>query len=402
MLPSLHSLSSPNTQSETLTEVDYQNSLVMNGVVVVPTPLSDSQSKRAQTREAFDQSILSSPEFQNPQPTNDEWLPVLGGFAALGNASSFHSHFPRLMREMTLAQLLEEDVLPTRGRRVECAFDRMLLRKPGQTVSIDGDMHRDECPFAKPGDDVFGGWINLDDRPQVFRCAPGSHADVGNQNFGRGFAKLSDAEKSHYGPRLVNILIPPGNIIVFYERIVHLVSPSTAQEPMYRMFIGIRLTFQSEYMMGDEELKRVVTDQAVPRLKSNQIPRLWPKSYQNFSRLFEPLTAWSVQTFVPSMIESVIVKSSNPNAWYNNQAFLRVPAFMKSLRELGLQMHPPYTTDEINLLRPQRSWMLRTFNNPISPTHIQGVDMQTWKAYEHTKRMGYRALRPGPEFHHPS
>lgn len=400
MLPSLHSLSSPNTQSETLTGVDYQTALVTNGVVVVPTPLSDSQSKRAETRDAFDRSILASPEFQNPQPTNDEWLPVLGGFAALGNASSFHSHFARLMREITLAQLLEDDVLPTQGRRVECAFDRMLLRKPGQTVSIDGDMHRDECPFATPGDDVFGGWINLDDRPQVFRCAPGSHADVGDQNSGRGFAKLSDEEKSHYAPRLVDIVIPPGSIIVFYERIVHLVSPSTASQTMYRMFIGIRLTFQTEYMMGEEELERVIRNQAVPRLKSNQIPRLWPKSYQNFSKYFQPLTEWSVTTFVDSMIESVVVNSSNPNAWYKGKTFVRVPVFMKSLHELGLPMHPQYTNDEISVLRPQRSWQLRTFHDPITPTFVQGVDVQTWRAYEHTKRMGYNALRPRPEFHY--
>ena len=147
---------------------------------------------------------------------------------------------------------------------------------------------------------------------------------------------------------------------------------------------------------------RVITDQAVPRLKSNQIPRLWPQSYQNFSRNFQPLTEWSVRTFVDSMIDNVVVKSSNPNAWYHNQAFLRVPAFMKSLRELELPMHPQDTNYEINVLRPQSSWMLRRFDNPVTPTYIQGVDMQTWRAYESTKRMGYRALRPGPEFHYPS
>jgi hypothetical protein len=401
--PSLQSLSSPdNIKQDTMSNVDYQNELVLNGVVVVPTPLSLSRQKRAQIREAFDQSILTSPEFKDPQPTNDKWLPVLGGFAALGNASSFHSQFSRLMREMTLAQLLEEDVLPTRGRKVECAFDRMLLRKPGQTVTIDGDMHRDECPHAKPGDDVFGGWINLDDRPQVFRCALGSHVDVGSMNHGMGFAKLSDAEKTQYASRLVDISIPPGSIIVFYERIVHLVSPSTAIDTMYRMFIGFRLTFQNDHMMGDEELQRVVLDQAVPRLKSNQIPRLWPKSYQNFSRMFQPLTDWSTQTFVPSMIETVVVKSSNTNAWYHDRPFLRVPALMKSLRELKLPMHPPYSNDELSILRPQRSWILRTFDDPVRFTRVEGIDMKTWNAYELTKKMGYEALRPRPEFEYPS
>ena len=112
-------------------EMDYQEALVNEGVVVIPSPLSRSATARADSRRAFDACLRSSPEFQDARPQDDAWFPVLGGFAALGNPSSFHAEFPRQMREMTLALLLDEDALPARGRLVEVAFDRMLMRKKG-------------------------------------------------------------------------------------------------------------------------------------------------------------------------------------------------------------------------------------------------------------------------------
>ena len=253
-------------------------------------------------------------------------------------------------------------------------------------------MHRDECPRAKAGDDVFGGWINLDDAPQVFRCAPRSHQEVGNRN--NGFAKLTVEEERRYEARMRDVIVPPGSVLLFYERIVHMVMPSTATGTMYRVFLGLRLTDDAEHLFGNDELERVVRDQAVPKIKSGQTPRLWPQAYQNFSRNFAPLTEWSVRTFVPGLVETTVVQSKNTSAWYHNKAFARVPAEMRSLRELGLPMHRRYTEDEARLMTPQRAWTLRTFDDPTTHVRFEGVTPQEWFAYEHTKSMSYAARRP--------
>ena len=68
--------------------------------------------------------------------------------------------------------------------------------------------HRDEAPTAIDGDDVFGGWLNLDDYDQSFTCAPGSHTEVGNQN--TGFANITDvAELDNYHARRITTSVPP-------------------------------------------------------------------------------------------------------------------------------------------------------------------------------------------------
>lgn len=373
-------------------EVDYQSMLTSRGAVVIPTPLSTDVKMRANVRRAFDASLIQSPEFLNPNPADQDWIPVLGGFSALGNASSFHSKFARMMREMTFACLLDLDVLPCNGRRVEVAYDRLLLRREGLQISIDGDMHRDECPYAKKGDDVMGGWINLDDTPQTFRCVFGSHLDVGNQN--TGFAKLGPEEVSKYSPRLVDVEIPAGSIIVFYERIVHLVLPSKAPRTMYRMFLGFRLTDDDQHLLGAAELNRVIENQAVPRLKSGQIPRLWPKSYQNFSRNFQLLTDWSTRTFQPQLVKQVTVKSSNASAWYNGVSFLRVEPEMRSLKDLGLPLHPTYDSEEVLILTPQQMWHLRTFESPQQRVRCVVPSKLEWNAYMDVLRQGFNARRP--------
>ena len=55
------------------------------------------------------------------------------------------------------------------GRKLEQDIDRMLwrtynLQPPAET------WHRDEAKTANDDDDVFGGWWNLDAKPQYFRA----------------------------------------------------------------------------------------------------------------------------------------------------------------------------------------------------------------------------------------
>ena len=52
-------------------------------------------------------------------------------------------------------------------------------------------------------------------------------------------------------PPTKKIEIPPGHIIIFYERIVHEVTGGKAKHPMCRLFLGWRLTYGSKSLVGD-------------------------------------------------------------------------------------------------------------------------------------------------------
>ncbi|CAE8585717.1 unnamed protein product [Polarella glacialis] len=55
-------------------------------------------------------------------------------------------------------------------------WDRVCWRKRGDHISQE-TAHRDVSKYKLEGDEVFGGWLNLDPRPQFFHCVPASHAE---------------------------------------------------------------------------------------------------------------------------------------------------------------------------------------------------------------------------------
>ena len=167
---------------------DYQAHLLREGWVVIPTSLGSDREKLDSVRDAFDEHFRQSPELLNARPEDPTWKNVLGGFAALGNPSSFHHKFVRKMREMCEAAVLDEDALPLNGRRLEQCFDRMMRRIPGESTDVES-WHRDEALNTLPGDDIFGGWINLDNESQFFSCAPGTHTEDGVHDRNDGFAR---------------------------------------------------------------------------------------------------------------------------------------------------------------------------------------------------------------------
>ena len=129
------------------------------------------------------------------------------------------------MRELCEAVVLDNDALPLNGRALEQCFDRMMRRIPGERTDAES-WHRDEAKNTQPGDDIFGGWINLDAQPQHFSCAPGTHLEAGARGRNDGFAKItSAADKARY-QQIANahgpVTIPPGHILIFYERLVRL------------------------------------------------------------------------------------------------------------------------------------------------------------------------------------
>ena len=380
-------------------------------------------------QQGFIQHLRESPEFNEPNPVDPaepNWKPVLGGFAALANPSSFHHPFPRKMREMCAAAVLETDVLPLDGRKLEETFDRLLYRVAGQTPTAES-MHRDEALKALDGDDVFGGWINLEDVPQVFSCCPQTHQEVGNQN--GGFAKITSAEdKARYRASFSLVNIPPGYMVIFYERLVHEVAAVTVPQgrTMIRMFLGWRATNADLPLFDDPRIPLArnnvtrgwIENQGVPKIKSGQDPPVWPSAYSNFPRNYQTLTNWSRRTYVPEVLFTHTVGGSGAAAGTN---WIRVRAKMLSLREYGFldhdaddtgsknknkdgtpkrKMHPAYDEDEISLLAPQRAWKLYTFDSMDARKEFTAPSADEWRSFvrdQHRAPLGVVIRRPRPE-----
>ena len=376
-------------------EIDYQEILKLQGVVVVPTPLADS-TIRSEIVQRFLQTLRESPEFKDPNPDDPAWKPQLGGFAAMANPSSFHHPLIRQLREMMTAALLDLDVLPLEGRKLEQTFDRMLYRVAGEKPTAES-MHRDESPKALQGDSVFGGWVNLDDAEQYFLCAPTTHREEGIEGKNSGFALIkSKEEQEKYRQIFRTVKIPPGYCVVFYERLVHEVRAIKAEQRMLRMFLGWRITDADEPLFGTEATLRWMREQAVPKIKSGQDPPVWPGAYSNFSRNFQTLTDWSLRTFDERCLFTATVASGE----FTGRQFVRVKAKMLSLQEYGLDMWPAYDSEEVKLMLPQGAWQLRTFDSPQDRVRYLAVSAQEWRAYvaaQHAVPLGATVRRPRPE-----
>lgn len=360
---------------------DYQAHLLREGWVVIPTALGSDAEKLQQVRDAFDQHFRESPELLNPRPEDPTWKNVLGGFAALGNPSSFHHPFVRAMREMCEAAVLDHDALPLNGRRLEQCFDRMMRRIPGESTDVES-WHRDEAKNTQAGDDLFGGWINLDLEPQYFSCAPGTHNEEGARDRNAGFAKItSPEEKAHYqaiadahGP----VEIPPGHILIFYERLVHEVLKVTATRIMRRLFLGWRATSAREPLFGQEQTNAWIDSQAPAKIKSGQKPAIYPTAYYNFPRNFQTLTDFSESVFVPQCLYQHVVRTGAQAG----TAWTRVERYMKGLADYGLPLHRAYEPEERKILFPRRRMQLRTFDDPGGPrVTYRLVPVADWEEY---------------------
>lgn len=391
--------------------VDYQAFLQHHGFVVVPTLLVNDEERRKNQAEFF-KMFRESPEFRNPAPEDPAWRPVLGGFAALGNPSSFHHPYARKMREMILYEALIKDVLPTNGRRVEKVFDRVTLRRRGEKPTAES-LHRDEAKTAKDGDDVFGGWLNIDEHSQNFRCCPRTHHEAGGQN--KGFAKIkAAADKKKYSQLIRQVSIPKGHMLVFYERLVHEVANTKADHDMIRVHCGFRVTDHTTPLFGKGMTERWYETQDVPRIKSAQWPKVYPGCYPNFPYHWKELEEWSVRTFVDECLYTHTINSENPKvmeAW-KDKGFQsrRVKGHMRSLHAYGFRpaeeggkMHRRYREQERLVLEPMQHWTkLRTGRRRQHDGKEERVDIQLphKSQFDHNKAAAtasgqpYRRPRP--------
>jgi hypothetical protein len=319
--------------------------LLLFGVTVVPC-LDPVQLP--QIRREFDDMLHSFPEFL---PTATEY--VMGGFAALGNPASFHAPLVRRMREWVMVAEVE-NLWRDYTRRyqpdalLEKVSDRILFRRKGRAPTAEV-WHRDEAPRSLKGDEVFGGWLNLDNHPQYFNCVPGTHKDVPNAN--GGFHVINDpAATAQYARDCRVVEVPPGHVLVFFEHIVHEVRSKKAAHDMYRMSTGWRLTTSSEPLFGREDTERRLALQDVMPLKSGQMPPMYAK--RHWTNFTDSIALFSAKNIRPELLVDQEMKSGAREG----QVFRVVPRVMPSLAEAGLPLYPPYTAEEKATYYPARQW----------------------------------------------
>lgn len=300
-------------------------------------------------RNKFIQTLKKMPEFKNGTEIYDSNRPfVLGAFSALGNPSSFHNHMVRntrihchfAARKEVFSEFLSED----EDLKLEQAIDRMLYRPAG--VKVGGESkHRDESKYAEKDDLIFGGWVNYDDFPHTLRACPGSHMDkeaIGSTN---GFNKIPKDS----GHVIESIQVPPGHLLIFWERMVHEVANVKNKEKIHRVFIGFRLTKSDESLHKDGTvgLCRDLSKMDTMCIKSGQTSWMWTSNHWSFPKNREKIKQIS-SDMNPDVLETLKVKSTG-------EEFKAVPRFMKSLQDYKMMVYKPYDVREVKMHIPHRN-----------------------------------------------
>ena len=163
------------------------------------------------------EALGEMPEFIDPKAMLEKEVRfVQGGFAAMGNPSSFHHKFVRDIRRAThqcvLKHVFNDILADFPDLKFEQVIDRLMFRRPDQRPGKES-WHRDEAKNALTEDTVYGGWINLDNYDQFFSGCPGTHKNVSGN---KGFARIKNP--AEFDSLRQMIRIPPGHIFIFYER----------------------------------------------------------------------------------------------------------------------------------------------------------------------------------------
>jgi len=349
-------------------ELNTVKQLFLAGVTTVPVIPS---KKIQEYQRKFDAALHNFREYkrdpENPE-LDSEGNPlvyVAGGFAALGNPSSFHNEFSREMRELGFEAMMElmkgysPMIAPSEVSdvyRLQALSDRMMFRQKGQKPTAES-WHRD---VMKPGsideyDELFGGWINLDLQDQYFSCIPGSHLDIVQKRLEAGFATLSGAlDKINGGktdPKELKaamtevtqhrhqFTVPPGHMIVFPQYILHEVVANIAEYNMRRQFTGWRLTT----MDGPLYPITLFDDNAVIPLPGSMKPPMYAQmhlmGFKNKPFKMGPETKYSLVEWSEASFHERCIGENGI-----------VHRHMKSLTEYGFELYPKYTKKEKRIL----------------------------------------------------
>lgn len=286
-------------------------------------------------RDGFDAAARSFPEFnQAAFGPNDVY--VLGAFGAFGNPGSFHNPWVRALRQRihpVAREALRNVAQP--GELFHQLFDRMCLRKAGTAYSGEG-WHRDVCfgLNSLPSDKIFGGWVNLDNSPQLFHAVPNSAERVG-----QGFA----IEEQPAPEEQRSVVVPSGWMVLFRQDILHSVAKVRNSQNSYRQFVGFRLTTSDQPLY---DVAKIVEEQAVPRLPSGQEPALFSKNH-NSALLHRITVPWSDRLLNEIVKQPRLLQGSSARRIHS-----MVPRVLRhGLRHYGA-MYPGYTQQEVEVLIP--------------------------------------------------
>jgi len=212
--------------------------LATSGVTVVK--LLD-EGARAATQASLLRRLHASPELVAPslapEPGALPPLVQLGGAGFLGTASSFHFEEVRRLRGAALRAVgpliapsssspsspLElqggaSDVAGTVPKNVQVLVDRLCVRLPGQAPEAES-FHRDLSPpeLCAPGDEIYGGWVNLSPSDQHFSCVKRTHRDTASKPDAQGFTLITKKNTAQYKAKATLIRIPPGHMVIFHQ-----------------------------------------------------------------------------------------------------------------------------------------------------------------------------------------
>uniref|UniRef100_A0A6C0H3Q4 Uncharacterized protein n=1 Tax=viral metagenome TaxID=1070528 RepID=A0A6C0H3Q4_9ZZZZ len=300
-----------------------------------------------------------NPENANLDGSGNTLVYVLGGFAALGNPASFHNDLVRDLRrkcKKAVIPLFKElinsyvDKKLRTETKLEMLFDRMMYRQKSQQPSAES-WHRDVIPpkLIQDNDDLFGGWLNLDEDDQYFSCIPGSHLGIRQKELKEGFATIPKEEVPIIEAYRYRFRVPPGHMIVFPQYILHEVVSQKSEKNMMRIFTGWRTTISTDYLHPGT--KERIGAQAVMPLPSGQISPMFSANHGSLfrSNQFKPIPntshkvstiEWSVNTFLEELLDK-------------RKDYI-IPRFLTSLKEYNLPMYTEYTEEEMALYRPQK------------------------------------------------
>ena len=320
--------------------------LLQNGYVVVPTCFADA-TIRKQAQADFLQTLKGFPEYQ-PGTTNY----VLGAFAALGNAASFHNPFVRNLRQTMHTELYNTlfkellDTYPTHN--LEQILDRMLYRPAGVAPTAES-FHRDESGGLL--DDItFGGWLNFNDQPQTLSCVPCTHSLDPEQQAAVGFHAIPKAQHREMKARRRIVDIPAGYAVIFIDNIVHEVLSRKCKFDLLRVFIGFRLTRDTEPLTPG--IRELLHTQGVVPLKSGQVPPMYAKLH--IVNWIDKVVAFSANVH-PKLLTEFTYKSGPRTG----ETFRVAPRFMPNLEEVSRMngvnaKYVEYSEREIQIHVPHR------------------------------------------------
>lgn len=372
----------------------YQNTMAAKdlsefGVAVVPVM---DASSRSWWEEAVWTAMDEFPEYKVKGKTAQR---VLGGFGAFGNPSSYHhpvvrslrSKIKRLAVKPVLKEYAEDVIGQTDDVNLESLFDRLCVRyepflRPGAEL-----WHRDiydakefklrSLPRSLPDgrdDIIIGGWLNLDHREQHFVALVASHDEPFSG--AKGFAKFSEAEiaRFRFNERLQGqasrffgntlrtntngeIIVPPGHLILFVQRIIHSVkSGQQPDTPALRFFHGFRLTGEEIPLIPHND---VIENGGVPRIPSGQIPPMFSKNhYAAFAKATGARwREWGANTFKDVCLferSSSGYVYKTPGSKNNRNVFANKNRAMPSLSEMGLMSEEfAYSDADKAIVSPQ-------------------------------------------------